>query len=66
MKFYRFPALVVNLLVVALPSHDAMAWGDEGHQIVAMIAYAHITPAVNKRSTPSRLPIRICCQPRTS
>jgi hypothetical protein len=48
MRFYRFSALVFGL-VVALPGHDAMAWGDEGHEIVAVIAYAHLTPAAKKR-----------------
>ena len=34
MKLCGFAALV---LVATLPVHDAMAWGDEGHKIVATI-----------------------------
>ncbi len=48
MKFHRFSALVVGL-VVALPGQHAMAWGDEGHEIVATIAYARLTPVVKKK-----------------
>jgi hypothetical protein len=49
MRFYRFPALVMGLIVVVLPGHDAVAWGDEGHKVVAVIAYAHLKPAVKKK-----------------
>jgi len=48
MKFHRFSAVVMGL-VVALPGQHAMAWGDEGHEIVATIAYAHLTPVVKKK-----------------
>ncbi len=37
------------VLFLALPAHEVMAWGDEGHQIVATIAYARLTPAVKKK-----------------
>jgi len=33
---------------MTLPGHAA-AWGDEGHEIVATIAYAHLTPSVKKK-----------------
>ena len=33
---------------MTLPGHAA-AWGDEGHEIVATIAYAHLTPSAKKK-----------------
>jgi hypothetical protein len=39
----------VRFLFLALPVHEVMAWGDEGHEIVATIAYAHLTPTVKKK-----------------
>lgn len=33
-----------------MPSTDAVAWGDEGHRIVAAIAYARLTPAVRAKT----------------
>jgi len=35
-------AFVLNVML----SCPAMAWGDEGHEIVALIAQAHLDPAV--------------------
>jgi len=46
MKLCGFFALVV---AVVLPCRDAMAWGDEGHKVVAVIAYAHLKPAAKKK-----------------
>src|SRR6266852_985161 len=48
MKFHRSSALVVGL-VVALPGQHAMAWVDEGHEIVVTIAYARLTPVVKNK-----------------
>ncbi len=42
---------LVHLLVVAAglwAARDALAWGDEGHRIVAAIAYQRLAPAVRK------------------
>jgi hypothetical protein len=36
-------------LLLASTAVDALAWGDEGHEIVATIAYARLTPAVKKK-----------------
>jgi hypothetical protein len=38
-------AFVLNVML----SCPAMAWGDEGHEIVALIAQAHLDPAVLKK-----------------
>jgi hypothetical protein len=38
-------ALALNLLT----PHSALAWGDEGHEVVALIAQAHLNPATLKR-----------------
>ncbi len=35
--------------VAALSPTPALAWGDEGHRIVALIAYAHLTATVRDR-----------------
>jgi S1/P1 Nuclease len=48
------PRLGVGFLAAAtalafLPSHGAMAWGDEGHEVVALVAQAHLDPAVLKK-----------------
>jgi hypothetical protein len=32
--------------VAALTPGNALAWGDEGHKIVALIAYHHLAPGV--------------------
>ena len=40
--------LIPALLLVSA-AVDAFAWGDEGHEIVATIAYARLTPAVKKK-----------------
>jgi S1/P1 Nuclease len=36
-------------LLLASTALDALAWGDEGHEIVATIAYARLTPAAKKK-----------------
>jgi hypothetical protein len=36
-------------LLLASTVLDALAWGDEGHEIVATIAYTRLTPAVKKK-----------------
>ena len=35
--------------VAALCARDSRAWGDEGHEIIAVIAHAHLTPSVKKK-----------------
>ena len=42
-------AAVLVLVLNALLSFPASAWGDEGHEVVALIAQAHLDPAVQKR-----------------
>jgi hypothetical protein len=43
--------LAVLVLAAAAPlaPRPALAWGDEGHEIVARIAYLHLTPAVRAK-----------------
>jgi hypothetical protein len=36
-------------LIVIAPTPSLFAWGDEGHEIVGVIAYARLTPAVKKK-----------------
>ena len=43
----RVPAVAAALLLA--PSTHALAWGNEGHQVIAAIAYARLTPAVRKK-----------------
>jgi len=48
------PRLHVGLLVAVaaialLPVPPALAWGDEGHEVVALIAEANLDPAVLKK-----------------
>lgn len=42
-----FLSLVSIILIV--PTRSVFAWGDEGHEIVGVIAYARLTPAVKKK-----------------
>jgi len=35
--------------MAALSPAPALAWGDEGHQIIALVAYAHLTPAAREK-----------------
>ena len=45
------PATIVAVAasaVVVLAGSPALAWGDLGHEIVAMIAYRHLTPAARR------------------
>jgi hypothetical protein len=42
-----FLALLSTVLVIPTPS--LFAWGDEGHEIAGVIAYARLTPAVKKK-----------------
>jgi len=41
--------LLVLGAVAALCARDSRAWGDEGHEIIAVIAYAHLTPSARKK-----------------
>jgi hypothetical protein len=45
----KFSVLAALLASASFSSYDVMAWGDEGHEIVAAIAYARLTPAVRKK-----------------
>jgi hypothetical protein len=40
--------LVAATVLVLAPVGQALAWGDEGHQIVALIAYERLDPAVKQ------------------
>jgi hypothetical protein len=40
---------VVSFVLNALLSHAALAWGDEGHEVVAFIAQAYLDPAVRTK-----------------
>src|SRR5258708_2952095 len=42
-------AVLLVAFLVAQPAHIARAWGDEGHQVVAAIAYARLDPPVKKK-----------------
>src|SRR6266545_8285957 len=35
-------------MILVIPTPSLFAWGDEGHEIVGVIAYARLTPAVKK------------------
>src|SRR5205823_13189605 len=36
-------------LVLVTQASEVLAWGDEGHEIVGVIAYAQLTPAVRRK-----------------
>jgi hypothetical protein len=40
---------ILFALALSVATFDARAWGDEGHKIVATIAYARLTPAAKKK-----------------
>jgi hypothetical protein len=41
--------LALVLIILAVPAPFVFAWGDEGHEIVGVIAFARLTPAVKKK-----------------
>jgi hypothetical protein len=41
--------VVATLVFVATATQRAAAWGDEGHEVVALIAQTYLTPAVRKK-----------------
>ena len=45
----RTSVLVVTAIAGLSIGTDAQAWGDEGHEIVAVIAYARLTPEARQR-----------------
>jgi S1/P1 Nuclease len=45
LHFRQLPSLVLLVLSVALLPQRALAWGAEGHEIVALIALRELTPA---------------------
>jgi hypothetical protein len=36
-------------IIVIIPTPSLFAWGDEGHEIVGVIAYARLTPVIKKK-----------------
>ena len=45
-----YGALITAALALNVPlSHPARAWGNEGHEVVALIAQAHLTPAARQK-----------------
>ena len=40
---------LVLAAVAACAPAPARAWGDEGHRIIALVAYRHLTPAVRAK-----------------
>ena len=45
----RFNAIVGVLVLGALLSGSALAWGDEGHEIIGLIAQSHLSPTALKK-----------------
>jgi S1/P1 Nuclease len=45
----QLAAVAMALAVNPVPSYQAMAWGDEGHEVIALIADAHLDPIVQKK-----------------
>jgi hypothetical protein len=41
--------VVATLFFVSTASQRAAAWGDEGHEVVALVAQTYLTPAVRKK-----------------
>ena len=41
---YRLPAAIVALVVAAFAPSGVLAWGNEGHQVIALIAADRLTP----------------------
>ena len=41
--------LVLSLLLLLTCSTEALAWGQEGHAVTALVAYRHLTPAARSR-----------------
>ena len=51
---YRNSGLAIFAIIIGLgfvQPRPALAWGDEGHQVVALVAQAFLTPDVRKRVT---------------
>jgi transglutaminase-like putative cysteine protease len=42
-------AIAVTFALHTVPSGPARAWGDEGHEVVALVAQAYLEPAVRKK-----------------
>jgi nuclease S1 len=45
----RHGLLAFILISSLLPTQQLFAWGDQGHEIIAVIAYARLTPAVKNK-----------------
>jgi hypothetical protein len=41
--------IAITLVLHTMPSGPAQAWGDEGHEVVALVAQAYLEPAVRKK-----------------
>lgn len=48
-RLTKFLALPILAALIALPSTPVLAWGREGHQVIAMIAENHLSPAAAAR-----------------
>ena len=42
---FRFPAAIVAFAVLASAPSGVLGWGNEGHQVIALIAADRVTPA---------------------
>ena len=41
--------IIGALALTLMARHPALAWGNEGHEVVALIAQAHLDPPVAKK-----------------
>src|SRR6202012_2565508 len=48
----RFLLAAVLCSLLLLPTSSAWAWGNEGHRVIADIAWSHLDPAVQARLRP--------------
>jgi hypothetical protein len=48
-QIIRRTFLTLVLIILAVPTPSLFAWGDEGHEIIGVIAYARLSPAVKKK-----------------
>jgi hypothetical protein len=47
-KHLKFAASAAAAAMVLVTGHSAWAWGPDSHQIVARVAYGHLTPSVQR------------------
>ncbi len=48
-RFVRRNLLAFVAILLVFPTASVYSWGDEGHQIIGIIAYTRLTPAVKKK-----------------